>query len=180
MYNLRTFWFQIPKWDLDTRLLWAVCIRHLQLSKHYLPVDNSLNQNRTSCTSVGVFGSWVCSGVVCLWAKVCLDLGSCGWVSLARTRSTWRATSSAAAAGVRVSVQRSLTDMRTRKPRAAAVMHAAAIKDGGTRRNSVSVDKKKASMRKRLNFLKFSMSSRLASTCLMESNGHVYFMHVSL
>lgn len=101
-----------------------------------------LSQKCTSCTSVGVSGSCVCSGVACLCGCVSLVLGSCGCVSLANTRSTWRATSSAAADGVRVRAHKSLTDMRTRSPRAAAVIHAAAIKDGGTRRNSVSVNKK--------------------------------------
>ena len=71
---------------------------------------------------------------------MCLVLGSCGCVSLASTRSTCLATSSAAAAGVRVRVHRSFMVMRTRNPRAAAVIHATAIRDGGTNRNSVSVN----------------------------------------
>lgn len=100
----------------------------------------TIRQKWTSWTSVGVSGSLVWSEGVCLTGCTCLVLGSWGWVSRANTLSTWRATNSAAAAGVRVRVHNSLIVMRTRNPRAAAVIHATAIRDGGTSRNSVSVN----------------------------------------
>lgn len=100
----------------------------------------TIRQKWTSWTSVGVSGSLVWSEGVCLTGCTCLVLGSWGWVSRANTLSTWRATNSAAAAGVRVRVHNSLIVMRTRNPRAAAVRHATAIRDGGTSRNSVSVN----------------------------------------
>lgn len=102
-----------------------------------------VDQKLTSCTSVGVSGSRMWSVVGCFAGGLGRARGSCGWVSRARTLSTWRATSSAAAGAVFVRSQSSVMHMRTRSPRAAAAIQATAIMDGGTRRNSVSVDKER-------------------------------------
>lgn len=137
-----------------------------------------VDQKLTSCTSVGVSGSRMWSVVGCFAGGLGRARGSCGWVSRARTLSTWRATSSAAAGAVFVRSQSSVMHMRTRSPRAAAAIQATAIMDGGTRRNSVSVDKERLHKHGQLIMRLWELSWDVQPECSCRS-GLVVFVKIS-